>query len=108
MDISSIHFHDTEILRVIEDTATDILTMEVDYPVDWQNNKFEKRLLIFNNVLNYQVFEGPFHGCPTILEVSVVDTTGDRSRLRLETTAGYRELTCSAVKLIQCNDTALK
>ena len=57
MDISGIHFHDTEIHRVTEDTAARTLTMEVTYPVDWEQNVFEKRLLIFDDVHHYQVAE---------------------------------------------------
>ena len=50
MDISAIHFHDTQILRVIEDCVTSTLTMEVEYPVDWERDVFEKRLLVFDDV----------------------------------------------------------
>ena len=101
MDISAIHFHDTQILRVIEDCETDTLTMEVEYPVDWDRNVFEKRLLIFEDVHGYQVFEGPFEGCPTILEASIIGTEDRWSRLRLETNAGRRELSCTAVTLVE-------
>ena len=99
MDISSIHFHDTLILRVIEDCAADTLTMEVEYPVDWERNVFERRLLIFDDVHSYQVFEGAFQGSPTILEAEIVGTEGRWSRLRLDTNAGRRELSCTGVRL---------
>ena len=101
MDISYIHFHDTHILRVIEDCVADTLTMEVEYPVDWERNIFEKRLLVFDDVHGYQVFDGPFGGCPTILDASILDTDGRWSRLRLDTNAGRRELSCTAVRLIE-------
>ena len=94
MDISAIHFHDTQILRVIEDCGADTLTMEVEYPVDWERNVFEKRLLVFEGVHGYQVFDGPFAGYPTILDASIIGTEGRWSRLRLETNAGRRELSC--------------
>lgn len=100
MDISSIHFHDTQILRVIEDCAADTLTMEVEYPVDWEGNVFEKRLLVFDDVRGYQISDWPFQGCPTILDVSIINTDGKWSRVRLETNAGPRELSCTAVRLI--------
>jgi hypothetical protein len=99
MDLSSIHFHDTQILRAIEDCAADTLTMEVEYPVDWESNIFEKRLLIFDDVHGYQIFEGPFHGLPTILDAEIVGTEGRWSRLRLDTNAGRRELYCTAVRV---------
>ena len=101
MDISTIHFHDTQILRVIEDCAADTLTMEVEYPVDWERNVFEKRLLVFEDVHAYQIFDGPFQGCPTILDASIIGTDGRWSRLRLETNAGRRELSCTALRLIE-------
>ena len=101
MDISAIHFHDTQILRVIEDCIADTLTMEVEYPVDWERNVFERRLLVFDDVHSYQVFEQPFHGSPTILDVEVVATEGEWSRLRLDTNAGRRELSCTGVRLCE-------
>jgi hypothetical protein len=97
MNLSDIHFHDTKIRRVTEDTQTDTLTMDVRYPLDWENNIFEPRLLVFEDVYNYQVFEGPFQGCPTILDAKIVGTDGRWKRLRLETNAGYREVNCVAV-----------
>jgi hypothetical protein len=99
MNISDIHFHDTQILRVIEDTATDTLTMDVEYPVDWEHNIFERCFLTFSDAYNYQVFEIPFSGPPTILAAEVVSTSDRWSRLRLETNAGYREVSCVLVTL---------
>lgn len=99
MDLDSIQFHDTRILRVIEDTESNTLTMEVEYPVDWENNRFEKRKIIFDDILNYRVVEGTFQESPTILDVKVISEDGCRTRIRLETNAGERELCCSAVRL---------
>lgn len=100
MLISDIHFHDTRILRVIEDTATDTLTMEVEYPADWENKRFVPGTLLFTNAHNYQVFEGPFEGPATILAADIIGNSGRWSRLRLQTNAGYREVTCVAVNLV--------
>jgi hypothetical protein len=99
VDLSSIHFHDTKILKVIEDTGDDLLTMVVDYPVDWNNNVFEKKRLVFENVLNFQVSEIAFHGSPTILDVKVLQEDEWGTRIRLETNAGYRDLSCTAIKI---------
>ena len=101
MDISSIHFHDTQILRVVEDCVTGMLTMEVEYQVDWEHNVFERRRLVFDDVHSYQVFEQPIHGSPTILDAEVVATEGRWSRLRLATNAGRRELSCTGVRLCE-------
>jgi hypothetical protein len=99
MDLATIHFHDTQILKIVEDTASDTLTMEVFYPVDWENNTFERRRIIFEDVLNYRVSEGAFQGSPTILDDKVISNDGHRTHIRLETNAGKRELSCSAVHL---------
>ena len=97
LDISHIHFHDTQIWRVVEDAESDTLTMEVNYPVDWQNNTFEPRMLVFENAYNYQVHEMPFVGPPTILDVEITGTTGKWSHVRLETNAGWRSVSCVAL-----------
>ncbi len=99
MDISAIHFHDTRILSVVEDCVSGELTMEVDYPKDWERNEFEKRSLVFREVHSYQVFEGPFAGPCTILDAEVVAIEGRWSRLHLSTNAGRRELSCTGVEL---------
>jgi hypothetical protein len=107
MDISSIHFHDTKIHRVIEDADAKTLTMEVTYPVDWERSVFEKRLLKFDDVHHYQVVEWElFGGPPTTLDAEIVGTDGRWSRLRLETNAGHRELSCVAVRLIEYDTVA--
>jgi hypothetical protein len=100
MNLSDIHFHDTQILRVIEDTSTDTIRMEVLYPAHWQDDQFEHRVLCFTDAHNYQVFEGPFSGPPTILDVEMMGCSGRWSRLRLQTNAGYREISCVSVVLV--------
>jgi hypothetical protein len=106
VNISDIHFHDSQILRVTEDPSNDTLTMEVMYPVDWQNNRFEHRRLIFTDAYSYQAFEGPFLGCPTILDAKITTTVDRWSKIRLETTAGFREVMCVAVSLVSMNQEA--
>jgi len=99
MELSEIHFHDTRILRVIEDTTTDTLTMDVQYPIDWDQNRFERRSLIFSEAHSYQVFEGPFSGPPTIIDAQILGNSDRRIHLRLQTNAGYRELSFASVRL---------
>jgi hypothetical protein len=106
VNISDIHFHDTQILRVTEETSTDTLTMEVDYPTDWEHNVFEHRKLIFSDAYNYQVHEIPTQGIPTILGVDILDTTDRWTRLRLQTNAGFREVSCVSVTLTTNNHDA--
>ncbi|MBL9157443.1 MAG: hypothetical protein JNJ70_08225 [Verrucomicrobiales bacterium] len=101
MDISNLHFHDTEILRVVEDTDGDSLTFEVDYPTDWDAKIFERRWIVFEDVLEYRVSEGPFQGSPTILDVTIVEHLAPRYRLQIDTNAGTRHLSCTDVRLLE-------
>lgn len=99
MNLNKIHFHDSQIIRVVEYLETGELLIDVDYPIDWQNDIFEHKIIVFRNVLNYEVHEGPFEGRPTILQVQQVGRKEERSLLRIETNAGFRQLLCTEVEL---------
>ena len=99
MNISEIHFHDTIILKVIELTEKDKLIFEVDYPVDWENNIFEKRFIVFNDFLNYQNMEGPFEGSPAIYDVKEERINHTHKMLTICSCAGERTLLFSSVEL---------
>src|SRR5438270_731485 len=100
MDISSIYIHDGRLLRVIEDVEAATLTMECDLPVnDWSDDLVPK-LLVFEGVSNYRVCEGAIVGCPTLLGIEIVGERDGRTSLRLDTTAGHRELDCIAVRVV--------
>ena len=98
MDLSEIHFHDSQIRRVIELPARDEIHLEVDYPVDWEREVYEPRVIVFADVLDYAVHEGPF-GTPFIMSVSELEQDEGRTLLRIDTTAGFRLLRCAAVEL---------
>ena len=106
MNLDDIHFHDSQIIRVIEHPETDDLLIEVEYPTDWPNNIFEDKVLVFRDVLNYEVHEGPFKGSPTILHVIEVGRDQERSLLRIQTNAGFRQLLCSGVELLEPSNAA--
>lgn len=89
MDLTNIFFHDSQIIRVIEDSDTSDLFMEIEYQTDWEHNVFEPRRLVFRDVLEYEVHEGPFHGRPTILGVDEVGKEEERSLLRIDTTQAF-------------------
>lgn len=99
MEISDIYVHDAQLHRVIEDIETDTLTMEVELPILERDEKQAPRLLVFDNAYNYQVFEQPWHGLVTILEMHVVGELGRWHQVRIETNAGYRELFCTGVRV---------
>ncbi len=99
MNLDEIHFHDSCLLKIIEDTESDELHFEVDYPTDWEKSIFDKRTITFTDVLHYQVHEGPFSGPPTILDVTEVGEENNRKLIRIDTNAGYRLLACKDIVL---------
>jgi len=99
MDLSGIYIHDGKLLRVIEDTEPATLIMECRLPATKWSDDLVPRLLVFDDVYNYRVCEGPIVGSPTLLDISVVGERDGRSCLRIDTTAGYRELDCRDVKV---------
>jgi hypothetical protein len=104
MEISDIYVHDGKLLRVIEDAQKETVTMEVWLPADPMSDDLVRRFLIFEDVYGYQIFEGRCTGCPVILDLSVVEKLGNLgkcSRVRLDTTHGYRELCCTAVRVCE-------
>jgi len=101
MDISSIYVHDGRLLRVIEDTERDTLTMEVELPVSPDSDELVPRLLVFDDAHGYQTFDGPFQGVPAILDMQVVGEQGRWRQVRIDTNAGHRELFCTRVSVIE-------
>jgi len=102
VNISNIHFHDSRLLRALEDAAEDTLTFEVDYPTNWESNTFERRWIVFDDLLDYRVCEEPFQGAPTILDVEITDISpAGRCHLKIDTNAGTRYLSCTEVRLLQ-------
>lgn len=98
MDISDLYIHDGRLLRVIEDAATATLTMECELPVsEWSDDLVPGRL-VFEDVYNYRVCEGAIVGPPTLLGLEIVGERDGRTSLRLDTTAGHRELDCRAFR----------
>jgi hypothetical protein len=85
--------------RVVELPDSDELHFEVSYPVDWENNVFEPRAIVFIDVLNYRVDEGPFAGAPTLLDAYDNGTEGAHRSVTLQTNAGTRSLLFKRVEL---------
>ncbi len=111
MNINDFDFHDAEIIEVreIEEQTLDII---IDFCTNWQGNIFEKRILRFKGVINYQIDEIPFSGLPTILDIvdfgqfSKIFGTGRnqievlRNKIEIQTTAGNRAIEYSECELI--------
>ena len=103
MTTNDVFVHDSKLISVSENSDTVQYRFLILWPKDWEKNIFTEAVLIFDNVLNYQVHEGPFSGSPTILsmhEADSVETSGMvRKTLRRETTAGYRTFLYSDFRL---------
>lgn len=102
MDLNNIHWHDCVIISSIELPEKDCFVMNVEYPVDWNANEFSKYSIVFNNVTSLVIDEIPFDGCPTILSASTIETSNSNELriVKIETNAGYREVTAKSVTLI--------
>lgn len=74
MNLTDLNIHDSQILKVIEDSQNDTIDFILEYPIDYENNIFEKRKLRFYDFLNYNINEIPFAGIPTIIEISEFKT----------------------------------
>jgi hypothetical protein len=106
MDLTDIHFHDSQLVRVTEIAESHELHFEVDYPVDWENNVFERRVIVFFDVLNYRVEEIPFGGAPTLLNAEQGGSGGEYRSVTLQTNAGTRSLLFKEVELRSVEEAA--
>lgn len=109
---NEISFHDSLILEVREKTADQTLDFLIDFPVDWQNDIFEKKILRFKGVIVYTKTEIPFAGEPTILEINFLNSvkhtfefsTGSieisRYKVEMATNAGSRFIEFSESELL--------
>lgn len=100
MRIEDIHWHDSLILAVVLDPEKDTLQLQLSYPVDWDADNYEDRVVLFSEAHGYKEFEGPFVGSPTILGASIAGSNEHWQLLRLDTNAGYREVFFKEVALM--------
>jgi hypothetical protein len=111
MSIDAFSFHDSNILEVKE-TAEQTIDFSLNFPIDWQNNVFEKRILRFKGVIYYHIDEIPFGGQPTILQIinigRITKFFGSdkdkfetvRNKIEIQTNAGKRIIEYSDCDLI--------
>lgn len=104
-------FHNSQIIEVKESSTDQTFDFLLDYPVNWDNNIFEKRILRFRNITKYRLDEIPFVGPHTILEIIdlVVPATMDddedifgltKSKIEIITNAGNRIIEFSECELL--------
>ena len=112
MIINEISFHDSQILKVIENPNGQIIDFLIDFPTDWENNIFEQKILRFENVTFYSLEEIPYDGFPTILNIIDLgqnakdySTSSDewiviRNKVKIETNFGNRIVEFSNCKFL--------
>lgn len=100
MRIEDIHWHDSVILGVTLLPEKDTVHLHLLYPEDWETDSYADRTISFEDAYGYKELEGPFLGCPTILDANIVGSNEQWKLLRIETNAGYRELFFKEVALL--------
>jgi hypothetical protein len=101
MEISDIYVHDGQLLRVVEDTQQERLTMAVMLPASPSSDDLVPRLLVFEGFHGYQISEGRVEGAVTMLDLTVIGKSGEHSRVRVDTNRGYREFYCRSGKVCE-------
>lgn len=102
LDYSMIHWHDSVIKRVVELPSEDRLLFEVDYPIDWENQKWEMHIIEFADLSKYEIHEGAFAGPTTILNATKLDIEEHgNSTFKINTNAGYRIIKCKRISIIK-------
>ncbi|WP_295793103.1 hypothetical protein [Mucilaginibacter sp.] len=104
MEIGDVSFHDAKILEAKELVGRQIMEFLIDFPVDWENNIFEHRILRFDWVTHYAVNEIPFEGNPTILEVNESVSERGANRVEFATNAGNRVIDYLNCELVNPNE----
>ena len=101
MNLSDIHVQGAELVRVLEDLEQAKLKLVVLFVGD-RSKKTGGRFLVFDGVARYRIFEERGAGCPTILSLSATEASDGSHCVRLDTSRGYREIHCTAVR--DCSD----
>jgi len=113
MIFDEVSFHDSQILKVIENPNGQILEFIIDFPTNWEENIFEHKVLKFEGVIFYNVEEIPFGGLPTILDILNLGeiekdfSSGQsewktlRNRIKIVTNSGNRIVEFSECNLLE-------
>jgi hypothetical protein len=98
-DLSSIYVHDGTLVAITNDHSAARITFHADLPVDPWGEALARRDLVFEGVTHYQEFEGLISGDITLLDLSIISEENAKIHIRIDTTAGRRELVCDKVFL---------
>jgi|GEM_PF-1134789 len=111
MNIDDYSFHDSRILSVTENTQNHNIDFLLEFPIIWEDNIFEPRILRFSEVIFYSIEEIPFLGQPTILEIinlGQVSKSWGTGRNQLEATRWKIEMQTNAGnRIIEYKDCSL-
>ncbi|USD64079.1 hypothetical protein [Vibrio sp. SCSIO 43136] len=105
MGHNDIHWHDCELLSMIEIPSQSELILRVLYPVDWENDKYEEVAIVFSGFHSLAINEIPFEGNPTLLALDSVERVDDDFfesswlKFNLSTSAGSRVVEAQSVHL---------
>ncbi|GAB6197326.1 hypothetical protein [Lysobacter xanthus] len=94
-----VHWHDCIVRSVLVLPEIAQVALRVQYPVDWEANRFEVGTIRLLEAYGYKEHEGPCAGAPAILGATSELQAGGHQLLRLETNAGYREVFCTGILL---------
>jgi len=94
-----IHWHDCMIRSVLILPVVGQVELHIDYPVNWEESKWEPRVLKFLDAYGYKEHEGSFAGTPTILSATSSTQQNGWQLVRLDTNAGFREIFCKGISL---------
>ena len=86
MNFNDYFLHDATVLKVIEYPETQTFDFHINYPINWEENIFEPKIIRFNNVTLYHHNEIRFNGLPTILKVDIINEL----KIALITNSGER------------------
>lgn len=101
MNFDEISFHDATILLVTE-IGEQTIDFTLNFPTDWENHIFEKKVFRFTDVISYCINEIPFAGKPAIGNIKNLgqvtkDFSGPynkwevvRNKIEMQTNAGTR------------------
>ena len=113
MLFDELSFHDSVILSVTEYTQNQMMDFVLDFPVEWENNLFEKKVMRFSGVVFYLKKEIPFSGYPVILEIKTSEenkstyavspgqVVSSRHKIEMVTNAGLRIIQFDEVTLLE-------
>ena len=113
MTIDDFSFHDSTILEVRETTVDQTLDFIINFPTNWVENKFERRVLRFFDVIYYCINEIPFAEQPTILQIvnlgQIIKDFGSdtnplktvRNKIDMQTNSGSRLIEFSKCELLE-------